>query len=370
MSEREHMKRILILTNNDVGLYKFRKELILELINRGNKVYIALPKGELVQPLIEMGCVFFDTMVERRGKSPLKDFRLLREYNHIIQQVEPDIILTYTIKPNIYGGLVAKKKNILFFMNITGLGSGLENGGLTALFIKMMYKNLSNAVEKIMFQNDGNREFFLENKLIETKKAVLLNGSGVNLDYYNFCEYPSDMGKDKFLFVGRIMKEKGICELSHAIQRINENNIKAEFYIIGYMEEASIELDECKKNSNVFFYDFQEDIRPFIENCNALVLPSYHEGMSNVLLEAAAMGRPLITTNIHGCKEIVDEGQNGLLVNVGDADDLYEKIKKFIELPYSEKVKMGKKSRQLVEEKFDKQDVVNKTLEAVFCMAQ
>lgn len=357
------MKKILILANNDVGLYKFRKELIQALIEQGHKIYIALPYGKLVEPLKQMGCEFIDTPVDRRGISPITDFKLLLEYVEIMKIIKPDLVLTYTIKPNIYGGLVSRMAKIPYIVNITGLGTAFQEDGLLKKVIISLYRVALKKAKKIFFENEGNKQVFRDSGIIKEKNAVVMNGAGVNLDEYPFTPMPE--GKDfiRFLFIGRVMKEKGIDELFEVAKKIKKEYMNIEFDIVGPFEDNYENLvKELQEHGVINYYGYQEDVRPFITQSHCVVLPSYHEGMANVLLEAASMGRPLITTDIYGCREAIEKNVNGYVCQVCSADDLYEKCIKFIELTPLQMKSMGEKSREYIKDKFNRTMVVKRTM--------
>ena len=199
------MKRILILANNDVGLYKFRKELIQELLKK-HYVFISLPNGELVKELIQMGCQFIDTPVDRRGINPMTDLQLLKRYKQIVQEIKPDLLITYTIKPNIYGGLMARSMGIPYAINITGLGTAFQTDNFIRKLVCFLYKRAAKNARVVFFENPGNRDLFLQLRLIQPQQACILNGAGVNLDEYAFAPYPQDHKHIRFLFIGRVMK--------------------------------------------------------------------------------------------------------------------------------------------------------------------
>lgn len=353
------MSKVLILANYDVGLYKFRKELISELL-KDNEVYISLPYGNLVPYLIDMGCQFIDTPINRRGINPATDFKLLLNYLSIMKKVKPDLVISYTIKPNLYGGTVARILNIPFAINITGLGTAFQKEGLLKKLVTIWYKYICKKVKVVFFENKGNCNTFLQNKIISENKCCVLNGAGVNLKDYPFTPYP-DHNIIRFLFIGRVMKEKGVDELFECATRLKQQYNNIIFDIIGPMEDDYKDIIEDLVNKDTInYHGYQEDVKPFIQQCHCFVLPSYHEGMANTLLECASMGRPLITSNIHGCKEAINN--NGYVCNVKDADDLYCQLLKFIELDYETKKQLGINSRKHIEEVFDKKKVVEETL--------
>lgn len=352
--------KILILTNNDVGLYKFKIELIQSFLKSQHSVYLGLPDGEFIAKFTQLGCTYINVELERRGKNPFKDIKLFSKYMHVIKNVHPDICITYTIKPNIYGGLAARLSNIPTLTNITGLGSGIENKGLMKELLLKMYKISIKKAKYVFFENRYNMEVFKRNKIIHNN-AILLPGSGVNLNDYSFENYPIDNGIVRFLFIGRIMKEKGINEFLECASIIKKKYKFVFFEIVGSFEEDYKDIiNGFVEQGIVIYHGFQNDIKYFIKNSHAIILPSYHEGLSNVLLESAAMGRPLITTNIPGCKEVVDDELTGYLCNVADTDDLIKKVEKFILLPYFEKESMGIKARELVVNNFSRDIIIEK----------
>lgn len=357
--------RILILANNDVGLYNFRKDLIQKLISMGNEVYISLPYGEKVEPLIRYGCRFIDTALDRRGINPVTDLKLIRTYFKIIKQVKPDKVITYTIKPNIYGGIVCRMKRIPMYANITGLGTAFQGNGILTKLVTAMYKFAFKKVKTVFFENKGNRDIIVGKKIIPKEKSYCLNGAGVNLEEFAFTDYPDD-GTIHFLFIGRVMREKGIGELFDAAERLKRDGMDIVVDVVGSFEEDYKEkVNDLDKRGIIKYQGYQSDVKPFIRNAHCFVLPSYHEGMANTLLECGAMGRPLITSNIHGCLEAVKDGETGFLCNAKDTDDLYGKMKRFFELPYERKKDMGRLSHEFVAGVFDKKKVVEETVKEI-----
>ena len=317
-------KRILVLANNDVGLYRFRKDLLAALLGAGHEVYISLPDGGFVSELVQLGCRFIDTPIERRGMNPIHDSKLFHQYRAILKEVKPDLVLTYTIKPNIYGGLACRMAHIPYAVNITGLGSAIENGGWLKKFVLALYKPALKGARVIFFENTGNRDTLAATGVVPKGRDVVLSGAGVNLEDYPYQSYPQE-GPVRFLFVGRVMREKGVDELFAAAKRMKqEYGNGVEFHIVGSFEEGYKPLmDELEKAGVVKYHGYQSDMKHFYGMANCVVLPSYHEGMSNVLLEAAASGRPLITSDIPGCREAVEDGVSGYLCPAKDANALY-----------------------------------------------
>lgn len=351
-------KKVLILANYDVGLYKFRKELIERLLAEKCEVYISVPNGEYIPKLVEMGCVFVSTAVDRRGTNPLRDFRLLIKYRKIMKSIKPDYILTYTIKPNIYGGIVAAGRKIPYLPNVTGLGSAIENGGLLNKFVLALYRYAFRKAKAVFFQNEVNQRFFKDKKIAENKHK-LIPGSGVNLQHYSLLEYPAE-SEVNFAFIARIMKDKGAEEFFEAAKFICARYHYVKFHICGFCEDAyEVELKQLQENGIVDFHGMVSDVRCVLKDMHCVVLPSYHEGMSNVLLEAAASGRPVLASNIPGCRECFENGVGGYQVEAKNASDLIAKMEHFINLPYEEKRKMGLEARKYVEQRFDRQQIVD-----------
>ncbi|WP_419958030.1 glycosyltransferase family 4 protein [Psychrobacillus psychrotolerans] len=350
------MAKILILANNDVGLFNFRKELIEELIKE-NEVYISLPYGDLIPKLEELGCKFIDTPISRRGTNPLTDIKLFLKYRSIIKEIGPDVVLTYTIKPNIYGGIASRMSAVPYIANITGLGTAVENGGILQSITLFLYKISLKKAKCVFFQNKENRDFITDK--IKMSNHRLIPGSGVNLKQYSLMDYPKD-GVVNFLFIARIMKEKGIDQYLDAAEYIKRKYSNTEFHILGFCEDAyEAKLKELQEVGIIQYHGMQSDVREFHKISHCTIHPSYYpEGMSNVLLESAACGRPIITTDRSGCREIVEEGVSGFLVEQRNSQDLINKIERFLHLDYKQKKLMGAESRKMVETKFDRQIVI------------
>ncbi len=361
--QKKSNKRLLVLANNDVGLYRFRKDLLAELSKLGYEVYISLPNGQFIPELEELGFHYMETDLSRRGMNPVKDLGLLRKYRRILRDVAPDLVITYTIKPNIYGGLACRMAHIPYAVNITGLGSAIENGGLLKKLVLSLYRPALKRARVIFFENSGNHATLEATGILPHGRSVVLNGAGVNLDDFPYAPYP-DGEIIKFLFVGRVMHEKGIDEFFAAARKLKALfGDRVEFHVVGsFEEEYRAAMDEQVRDGTVIYHGQQPDVRPFYRAAHCIVLPSYHEGMSNVLLEAAATGRPIITSDIPGCREAVSDG-SGYLCPARDADALAATIQAFCDLSPQQKESMGRQSRTHMAQYFDKKIVVSQTLE-------
>lgn len=353
--------RILILTNFDVGLYQFRRELIQTLLIK-NEVFISLPYGELVEPLVEMGCLFIDTPMERRGMNPVKDGRLFAAYRRILREIKPELVICYTIKPNIYGGIACRLRHVPYAVNITGLGTAFQKDGLLRKFVTFLYRVALRKAKVVFFENVEDRQVFLDAGIIREEQGCLLNGAGVNLEHFYPADYPGDK-KTRFLFIGRIMKEKGVDELFDAMKRLTAEGVDCSLDILGgFDEDYSGKIREYESEGWLKYWGYQEDVRPFIAASHCFVLPSWHEGMANTNLECAASGRPVITSRIHGCMEAVEDGVTGFLCERKNSGSLYRVMKKFTELSFDERKAMGLAGRKRMEAIFDKKRVVHETM--------
>ena len=354
--------KVLVLANNDIGLYQFRKELIQELL-KDNTVVLSLPYGEMVEPLLEAGCRFLDTPVDRRGVNPVTDFGLFLRYRKTIKKEKPDLVITYTIKPNVYGGLACRLLRVPYAVNITGLGTAFQGHGLLRMVVTTLYRLGTSGAKVVFFENVENQQIFIDEKLVKAEKTCLLNGAGVNLEHYQVSEYPEECDGIRFLFVGRVMKEKGIDELFSAMRRLHQDGYSCTLDVLGGFEENyAQQMEEYQEAGWLHYHGYQRDVRPFIAQSHCFVLPSWHEGMANTNLECAASGRPVITSDIHGCKEAVVEGVSGLLCQRKDAQSLYETMKTFLQLSHEEKRQMGLAGRKHMEDVFDKKKVVSDTI--------
>ena len=365
---QEKMDKILILANHYNTLIIFPRELIKALAENSNTVIVAIPRTEInnIEMLKSYGCQVIITNMKRRGKNPLSELLLIIYYFRIIHSINPDRVLTYTIKPNIYGSIVSKVFGKDCYVNITGLGSAFYSGGIVRQLVIILYKFAIKKSKKVFFENIGDCEYFVEKKIAPKYKTAVFPGAGVNLKEYPFTNYPKSETLN-FLFLGRIMHEKGVDELFAAIEKIKKIYPLVKFSFVGwYEEDYRDKIANLEKKELIKYYGFQQDVKPFIRDSHCVVLPSYHEGMSNTLLESAAMGRPLIASNIYGCKEAIIDGENGFLCKAKDCNDLFLKLKKFIELSTDERIKMGYKSRIHMEKHFDKYKVVDMTLNEIF----
>ncbi len=360
-------KRVLFLVNHDVVIYNFRLEIVERLIHDGFEVHISSPYGERIDDLVKLGSIFHEITIDRHGMNPAAELKLLKDYNELLKKVKPDIVLGFTIKPNIYGAIAARKAGIPFVANITGLGTAVENGGWKQKVFIALYKYAFKNIQRVFFQNEENQQFFIDNK-IAIGKHKLLPGSGVNLERFPVREYPSDKnGVVRFAFISRIMKEKGIDYYLETAKTIRDKYPNAEFHICGFCEkEYEGKLNEYNSNGTVIYHGMIRDVANFLNDIHCVVHPTYYpEGISNVLLESCASGRPIITTNRSGCREVVDDGVNGYMIPQKDSKKLIEAVERFVLLSNEERHQMGLNGRHKVEKEYDRQIVVESYIKEI-----
>ena len=358
-SEIDSSKRVLFLVNHDVVIYNFRLEIVERLIADGHEVHISSPYGERIDDLVDLGAIYHEIEMNRHGVNPFEEISILIEYQKLIKEIKPDICLGFTIKPNIYGAIAARQNGVPFVANITGLGTAVENPGLSQKLFILLYKYAFKDIQRVFYQNEENKQFFVKHG-IEKGKGLIIPGSGVNLNRFSFKEYPVD-DVIKFAFISRIMKEKGIDQYLDAANAIKSQYDNVEFHVCGFCEpEYDGRLQFEHEKGTVIYHGMIRNVADFMSEMHCVIHPSYYpEGLSNVLLEACAIGRPIITTDRSGCREVVEDGINGFMVPCNNSDELIEAIKKFLSLNNEEKKAMGKAARHKVEREFDREIVVN-----------
>lgn len=356
--------KILILANDDEGLFQFRKELLIELL-KSNDVYASVPEGPYKEDLIKLGIQLRIIGVNRHGVNPLEDIILVKQYYKLVKQIEPDIVLTYTIKPNVYGGIVCQLLHVPYIANITGLGTAVENGGLMQRLTVFLYRIGLKRAKKVFFQNTENQKFMLEKGIVR-KNYELLPGSGVNLNHFKEMKYPEE-SVIHFAFISRIMKEKGVEQYLEAAEYIRNKYANTRFHVCGYCEQNyKRKLDSLQQKKIIEYHGCIRDVREMHRISHCTVHPTYYpEGLSNVLLESLACCRPIITTDRSGCREVIEDGVNGFIVKQQDSQDLINQIEKFLSLPHIQKCEMGKAGRKKVEKEFDRRIVVEKYISAI-----
>ena len=358
-------ERIIVLANSSDGLYGFRKELLEALAKKGH-VWASVPDNGWFEALSRQGCEIIETPIDRRGINPATDLKLLLRYIQMIRRLKPTRVITYTIKPNVYGGIACRLLKVPYAVNITGLGTTFQKRGLLKTIVVTLYRLAIHGASTVFFENSGNMQTLLDMGIVRLPQCKLLNGAGVNLEQYSPAEYPREDCTTRFLFIGRVMAEKGVNALFAAMEQLIAEGYRCELDVLGYYEEDYKEkIYKYTQLGWLHYHGFQTDVKPFIARAHCFVLPSWHEGMANTNLECAAMARPLITSNIHGCKEAIAESVSGLLCEPQDTESLYRAMKQFIAMSHEERAAMGRAGRKHMEENFDKQKVVEQTLKGL-----
>ena len=361
------MSKILFLANHFLTLHSFRKEMIQKMVEDGHEVWLSLPEDPDNEFFEKMGCKIIPTTISRRGLNPIKDLKLIRDYKRMIRNVNPDIIFSFTIKPNIYGSLASNRTGYKQVCNITGTGATFLNNGLVSTICMNLYRVSVRKCYKTFFQNTGDRDFFIQHNMVKSDRCEMLPGSGCNLEQHGFKPLP-DANHLNFIYIGRVMKLKGIDEYLECARRTREKHPNTTFYIAGWNEEPEYmaKVEEAQKKGWVKYLGFRKDIDQWIERCHCTILASHGgEGVPNVLLESAATGRICIASNINGSRDVIDDEKTGYLFEMGNADDLTEKVERFINLSNDEKAAMGKAGRNKIEREFDRQIVVSKYLKEI-----
>jgi glycosyltransferase involved in cell wall biosynthesis len=354
-------------------VYKFRINLIKEIQKLGYKVIVISPYDEYVEKLKKYGIEHYHINMSQYGMNPIIELKTMYEIYRAFRKYKPEYSLHYTIKPNIFGGIAARLAGVKVINNIAGAGKAFSNDGLFQKFIKSLYKIGLKTSKRVFFQNYDDMNLFLDNNIINKKVAQRIPGSGVDLSKYEFIPLV-DREEVSFLFIGRLLKEKGIEYFLEAAKNVIATDYKAKFYIVGEHEKDHNDyielnlLNNYLKLEGVYYHGTvsADEMPKIIEEATCVVLPSYYrEGVPRSLLESASMGKPIITTENVGCKEVVDEGKNGYKCEVKNSKCLVDKIKKFINLPFEEKVKMSQYSREKMEKEFDEKIVLDTYIKCI-----
>lgn len=357
--------KFFIITNHSYMLWQFRRELITSLLAKG-EVILSMPFVGHEEDFAAMGCKCIRTEVDRRGINPVTDLKLYKTYVQQLKDEKPDMVITYSIKTNIYGGFACRQLKIPYCINVQGLGTAFQKEPIASI-VTAMYKVALKKARTVFFENETNAEEFRKRGIVPLEKQTILQGAGVNLESYRFLDYPGEENGIHFLYLGRIMKEKGVEELFSAARSLKKSyGDKIHFDFVGFFEDEYKEVvEQMVQEGFLSFHGFSPDPKPYYGKSHCIVLPSYHEGMSNVLLEAAATGRALIATDIPGCKEAVEDGKNGFLCKKKDAESLENCLEKFLQLSSEERRRMGIAGREKMEREFDKKKVVEATMKAM-----
>lgn len=365
---RKEKPLIALITNNDDDVYCFRLELIKNLIDSGYEMLISCPNGPKFELMEDIPYRYDDPVIDRRGTNVIADAKLFVHYIKLFIKEKPDVVLTYTAKPNVYASVAARILKVPYINNVTGLGSVLNKTGAMKAFIMRLFKTAYRGAACVMFQNSTNMKLALDSGMIKGDYQ-LIPGSGVDLERFPVQPYPTGgngIEGDPIIFnyIGRILHDKGVDDYIEAAEIIREKYPKTEFNLIGFIEPTEsyyeAELKELENNNIIKYRGSQKDVRPFIARAHAIIHPStYGEGMSNVLLENASSARPIITTNNPGCQETVNDGESGFIYQGGNVSELVSSIERFLlEKSNEQRKAMGIAGRKKVETEFSRKIVV------------
>lgn len=357
------MRKVLILVNHDIVIFSLRLELVERLLKEGYSVAIACPRGERVDEFSAIGCEYHEINLTRHGINPLHEVRLLSEYRKLLERVRPDVVFTFSIKPNVYGGLACKKLGIPCFANVTGLGTTLKTKSPVRFVTKPLYRLGLKSANTVFVQNQDNLNYLLEQKMIKDNYH-LLPGSGVSLSRFPYEPYPTDEGPAVLLVIGRITRDKGTDDILSAVHllRAAKQNVRIRF--LGFYDgDYRDKVEQALEEGMVEYCGHQNDVQPYLKDCHAVLHASYHEGMANALLEAAASGRPILATRIPGCQEAFEDGVSGFGFEPHSPESLCAAVKNFLALSPEERAEMGKRGREKMEREFDRSIVVDAYLQ-------
>ena len=374
-------KTIAIVINTSWNIFNFRLGLLKALQEEGYKIVVIAPRDDYSQKLEDLGFEYHNIDINNKGTNPLEDAKLVYAFYKLYKKIAPDVLLQYTIKPNIYGSMAAGMLGIPVISNISGLGTVFLNDSLSSKIARFLYKIALKVPKKVFYQNAHDRALFIDSNLVKEEKTDLLPGSGIDTEKFKPLDIiVKDSTKPlQFLFIARLVRDKGLVEFVHAAKQISvqrsgfsvQEEQEVEFCILGAYYPGNPtaisegEMKEWEEEGSVKYLGVSDDVKSLIAEADCIVLPSYREGLSRVLLEAASMAKPIITTNVPGCREVVDDGVNGYLCDVKDAGSLAEQMEKMILLSENARIQMGEKGREKVIKEFDEKIVIEKYLEAI-----
>lgn len=362
---------VVISINASWNILNFRQGLISALKGEGYRVVALAPHDDYSARLAGLDVEFVPIEIDKRGVSPLRDLILLARYRKTLRSIAPDLYLGFTAKPNIYGSLAAGSLGIPVINNVSGLGTAFIRQGLLTRIVLLLYKLAFRRSATIFFQNRVDRDLFVNAGIARADQARLIAGSGVDLDRFRPADAKPDSGVFTFLFVGRLLWDKGVREFIEAARLVRRAHPDVRFKLLGFVDAANrtavtrSELDSWLGEGLVEYLGAADDVRPHIADADCVVLPSYREGLPRSLLEAGAMEQPLIATDVPGCRDVVEHGVTGLLCPPRDAQALAEAMEAMVALPAPRRQEMGKLGRTKIAREFDQRLVFQAYLEAV-----
>jgi glycosyltransferase involved in cell wall biosynthesis len=363
-------KKVFIVVNSAWNIVNFRSGIIRALLAYGFEVVAVAPPDKYADRLSDLGCSFVPFPMDNQGSNPVRDLLLLWRLFWLMRSKRPDVFLGYTVKPNVYGSIAAQALGIPVINNIAGLGAVFIRGGVLSQIVKVLYRVALSRSQKVFFQNDDDRQLFIRSRIVLEGATDLLAGSGIDL--VRFFPVPLQAKPSlRFLLISRMLWDKGVGEFVGAARLLKKRGVDAEFCLLGFLDVQNPsaisrqQLNDWVEEGAVRYLGVSDHVQEEIAQADCVVLPSYREGTPRALLEAAAMARPLITTDAVGCREVVDDGVNGYLCKIKDTSDLANKMGLIASMSHAQRVAMGLRGREKVELEFDEQKVIDKYLSAI-----
>jgi len=364
---------IIVSANAAWNLVNFREGLIRRLVASGWRVVAVAPSdGPMEAHLQAIGCTCECIAIDRKGVSPLRDLSTIWRYWRLFRRYRPSHYLGWTIKPNTYGAFAARLCGVTALCNISGLGTAFIRRSVLTIIARTLYRVCLSKAQTVFFQNDADRSLFLEHGMVRNEQAHLLPGSGVDTDWFQpVADAPNGRTEVTFLLIARLIRDKGIGEYVTAAKQLLEIGFKARFQLLGPRDDgnrtgiSAAELDDWMASGFVEYLGDADDVRPIIANADCIVLPSYREGAARVLLEAAAMGKPAVASDVPGCRELVEHGVTGLLCACRDAEALASAMLAMAECTPRERFEMGQAARRRIVERFDERIVIERYLQRI-----
>ena len=361
---------VLMTVNSAWNIWNFRRPVVSALLKEGHRVTVLAPHDEHVQHLEDMGCDFIPLKINAKGLNPIDELKLLRRFKRIFRDQHPDVILSYTIKNNTFGAMAAKALGIPFLPNVSGLGTGFLSGSVLQFVVEGLYRRAFRNLPIVFFQNTDDRDLFVSRQLVASDQCRVLPGSGIDLQHFSAVDMPQG-DAPVFLLIARLLRDKGVIEYVDAARNIKAKTPAARFQLLGSVDAENRSaigkdvVDGWVEEGVIEYLGTTTDVRPFIEASHCVVLPSYREGAPRTLIEAAAMARPLIATDVPGCRAVVDKGQSGYLCDVRSATSLAGAMERFLELSAGRKIEMGRAGRRKMEQEFDQALVIDPYFQAI-----
>ena len=362
---------ILITVNAAWNVLNFRRPIVAAMIADGHRVTVLAPRDDSVAALKSLGCKVLPLEMSVKGLNPLQDIKLIGHMRKVFRAQKPDAIFSYTIKNNTFGALAARPLGIPFIPNVTGLGTAFLSGGFLKRIAEGLYRRAFRNLGVIFFQNEDDRDLFLERRLVTQQQARLLPGSGIDLTHFAATDYAKNKDAPVFLMIARLLRDKGVLEYVAAARKVKSVHPRARFQLLGTVNAANrtaidAAIVKSWQDEGVIEYlGTADDVRPHIAAAHCVVLPSYREGAPRTLIEAAAMARPLIATDVPGCRSVVEDGVNGFLCEVRSGESLAAACLAFLSLSLEEKTAMGRAGRVKMETEFDQAHVVQAYRDAI-----